>query len=214
MSRETLAAAIFLPAAGLDWLFPHPALRAAAAGAAVALMLCQGFIVYRARGVTAWNSALMPVLFATSGMSAGSGLALAALAFFNAFFPRIIQVVLPLPLVTVIGAMLNAVVWVIYLQTPDKGFQRATEALRRPGSLALTLGVGHLLPAILLAAALVGNVAGGTQQVVAVVAGLALIFGGVNQKFGVIISAGYLRAIALPMPPRKSATSSVEQASL
>jgi phenylacetyl-CoA:acceptor oxidoreductase subunit 2 len=203
MSRETLAGAIFVPAAGLDWLFPHPVLRAVAAGAAVALLLCQGFIVYRARGVTAWNSALMPLFFASSGLAAGSGLALVALALFNTLLPPIIQVSLPLVLVTLIAAILNAFVWVIHLWTPDKGFQRATEALRRPSSLALTVGVGHLLPAILLAAALLGDGAGGSQLLLAVVSGLALMFGGVSQKFGVIIGAGYLRAIALPMPKRQ-----------
>jgi phenylacetyl-CoA:acceptor oxidoreductase 26-kDa subunit len=203
MSRETLAAAIFIPAAGIDWLFPHPALRAVAVGAAFALMLCQGFIVYRARGVTAWNSAWMPLFFATSGLAAGSGLLLVVLSLYNAFLAPGIRAILPLPLVALVAAVLNAVVWAVYLATPDKGFQRATEALRRPGSIVRALGVGHLLPAALLAVVLSGNISGAPQLALEVVAGLALIYGGVSQKFGIIIEAGYLRPIVLPVPRRQ-----------
>jgi phenylacetyl-CoA:acceptor oxidoreductase subunit 2 len=203
MSRETLAAAIFIPAAGLDWLFPHPALRAAAAAAAFALMLCQGFIVYRARGVTAWNSGWMPLFFVTSGLAAGSGLLLVVLALSNAFLAPGIHSVLPLPLVAVVVAILNALVWAIYLTTPDVGFQRATEALRHPGSITRSVGVGHLVPAALLAVVLTGNISGGILFACELAAGLALLFGGVSQKFGIIIEAGYLRPVVLPLPLKK-----------
>jgi DMSO reductase anchor subunit len=205
MSREALAAAIFIPFAGLDWLFPHPALRAIAAAAAFALMLCQGFIVYRARGVTAWNTPLMPFLFVTSGLAAGSGLALVVLALFNASSPQGVHSTLPLPPVGLTAAILNTVVWVVYLRTPDKDLQKATEALRRPKALIQDMGVGHLLPIVLLGITLLGNASGAPQLFLAVTSGLALISGGASQKFGIIIEAGYLRGIALPIPRRLAA---------
>jgi phenylacetyl-CoA:acceptor oxidoreductase 26-kDa subunit len=203
MSRETLAAAVFFPAAGLDWLYPHPALRVVAAGAAFALMLCQGFIVYRARGVTAWNNTWMPLFFATSGLAGGSGLMLIVLALFNAFLAPGIRTVLPLPLVALVAAISNVLVWAVYLTTPEQGFQRATEALRRIGSITRVVGVGHLVPALLLAVVLSGNISGGPLFVLDVAAGLTLAYGVVCQKFEIVIEAGYLRPIVLPMPLKK-----------
>lgn len=208
MSRETLAAAIFVPSAGLDWLFPNALLRAIAAAAAVALLLCQGFLVYRARGVTAWNSRLMPVLFVTSGLMAGSGLALVAVAAYDGVFSHGIQAELPFRGVALIAAMLNAIIWFAYVRTPGDGFRRATAALRRQDWLALIFGVGHLLPILFLAGSSFAPPSGAPRLFLDALAGAALVFGGVSQKFGIIIEAGYLRAINLPIPARRATASS------
>lgn len=210
MSRETLAAAIFIPAAGLDWLLPNPVLRAIAAAAALALLLCQGFIVYRARGVTAWNNPLMPVFFATSGFATGSGLAILMIALYNSAFAQGIQANIPLGLVGLVSAVLNGLVWLVYLRTTGDGFQKATVALRRPDRLALIIGVGHLLPVMLLAAGWFAGASGGFLLFIQVLSGAALVFGGVSQKFGIIIEAGYLRPINLPVPLKRSAAKGAE----
>jgi phenylacetyl-CoA:acceptor oxidoreductase 26-kDa subunit len=200
MSRETLAAALFIPLAGLDWLFPNPALSLLAAAAGLALMVCQGFILYRARGVTAWNSRWMPLFFITSGLATGSGLMLVVLTLFNLLFGARVYAVVPLPLVALGAGVLNLGIWWVYTWKSDRAFQKATSALRHPNALAFIVGVGHLLPIVLLLLTLTLIPSGAPQSATLVVAGLALMFGGVRQKFGIILEAGYLRPIVLPIP--------------
>jgi hypothetical protein len=95
-------------------------------------------------------------------------------------------------------------VWFLYLFWPDSvSFIKATKALRRSSYLIVTAGVGHLLPILLLLAVLTASAddrgADGCQ-VAAVVAGASMIIGGLSQKAGVILKAGYLRAIVLGVP--------------
>jgi phenylacetyl-CoA:acceptor oxidoreductase subunit 1 len=175
MSREPLVGAIFIPAAILDWLFPHPVLWVLALGGALGLLISQGFIIYRARGVTAWNVPLVPLLFLTSGFATGSGLVLLDLA-----------------------------VWLLYLHgSQDADFQKATKALRRGSDLISTVGIGHLLPILLLVLLLVApdiGIGANLQHAVAILAGLAIVAGGVSQKVGIIQRAGLLRGIMLGRP--------------
>lgn len=202
MSRETLAGAVFIPLAVLDWVFPHPALRALAAAGAIGLMVSQGFIVYRARAVTAWNVPLVPLFFATSGFATGGGLMLLVASFRQAPGTAPGGLVLRPDLVAIelFLVVLNLAVWLLYLRWPDDAFQEVTTVLRRPGALGLTAGVGHLLPALLLVLALLAPApehGSALQPIAAGLASLGIIVGGVSQKAGIILKAGYLRAIVL-----------------
>lgn len=194
MSRETLAGAVFIPAAVLDWFFPHPALWALAAAAAIGLMISHGCIVYRVRAVAAWNVPPVPLLFLTSGFTMGGGLML--LAALGRLTLRAGPVAIAL-----ICVVLDMAVWFLYLRWPhDVAFREATEPLRRPSSLILTVGVGHVLPVLLLLVLLAAPGAGigtGPWAVAAALAGLAMVAGGVSQKASIILKAGYLRGIAL-----------------
>jgi hypothetical protein len=64
------------------------------------------------------------------------------------------------------------------------------------------VGIGHLLPVFLLLVFAGGDVGpeGEFQRIVATLAGLALVIGGVSQKTGIILEAGYLRGIVLGQP--------------
>jgi phenylacetyl-CoA:acceptor oxidoreductase subunit 2 len=194
MSRETLAGVLFVLAAVLDWLFPHPILWILAAAAAMGLMISHGFIVYRVRGVTAWNVPFIPLFFLTSGFATGSGLVLlAALGKLTLGMGPVV--------IGLICVVLDLVVWLLYLHwSGDVAFREATEALRRPNSLIFTVGIGHLLPILLLLLLLVAPGIGarvGLERIVAALAGLAMIAGGMSQKAGIIRKAGYLRGIVL-----------------
>ena len=198
MSREALAGAIFVPAAVLDWLFPHPALSLLAAAAAMLLMISQGFILYWAQAVTAWNVPLMPLLFISSGFATGGGLVL-LLAALDRSAPG------PGPAVIVlIWVVVDLAVWLLYLYwSQDAAFRAATKVLRRPKALVLTVGVGHLLPALLLLLLLVGPRVGAGAElrpIAAALAGLTVLTGGASQKTGIILEAGYLRGIVLGRP--------------
>ena len=184
MSREALAGGIFIIAAGLDWLIPNPVLRGVAALSGIIFMVAQGMIVSRASNVITWNAPMVPLFFLTCGLATGGGLMLIVLSLFTA--PSAIS----LPLVGLITALANALVWTVYLRTPGEAFQHGVEPLRQRNSVALTIGVGHLLPIVLLIAALAMP-----QPLTVAAAGLALIFGGVRQKFGFAFKGSTMRSL-------------------
>lgn len=192
MSRETLAGAIFVLTALLDWLFPHPALWALAAAAAMGLTISHGFILYRARAVTAWNVPWMPLLFVASSLVMGGGLALLVSSSAD-FAPEYGPAAIGLACVG-----LGLAAWILYLRQPASvAFRQATWALRRPASLLLTVGAGHLLPGLLLLVPLVAAPGTGLWRAIAALSGLVMIIGGASQKAGIVLKADYLRGIEL-----------------
>jgi hypothetical protein len=191
MSRETLVGTVFIATAAIDWLFPHPALWGLAAAAALGLMLSHGFIVYRVRGVTAWNVPLIPLLFLTSGFATGAGLMLLAV-------PGRLTLGASPVMIGLICVVVDLAAWLLYLRwSRDAAFREATEPLRRPKSLFFTVGIGHLLPALLLLVALGGGASVELWRTVTALAGLAIVVDGVSQKAGIILEAGYLRGSVL-----------------
>jgi len=194
ISVEILAGAIFIPAAVIHWLYPHPVLWVMAAVAAMGLMISQGFIVYLGRALTAWNVPLMPLVFVTSGFATGSGLLLLVA-------PDQLTVRGVPAMVVLVCMVLNVAVWLLYLNwSNDRTFRDATKALRHPGTLILTVGVGHLLPVLLLLSFLMGpEVDTGSEflYIATALSGLAMVAVGVGQKAGIILAAGYTRGIAL-----------------
>jgi DMSO reductase anchor subunit len=193
MSRETLAGITFMAAAALDWLFPHPALWALSTAAALGLMVSQGFIFYRVRTVVAWDTPLVPLLFLTSGFATGGGLMLlAALAGMTVGVGSFV--------IGLVCVVLNLAVWLCYLYgSRDVAFREATRALRHPASLIFIVGIGHLIPILLLSLAALDARTGAAlwHVVVAALAGLAMVAGGASQKAGIVLKADYLRGIVL-----------------
>jgi phenylacetyl-CoA:acceptor oxidoreductase subunit 2 len=198
MSRETLAFFLFGTFAGLDWVVPHPILRALAALAAFCLMLAQGFIVYRARGVTTWNTPRVVFYFLTCGSMTGAGLML--VVFNGVKFLMPVTSTVSFAWVGLAAGVLNLAMWFVYLQTADAAFQKAAQGLRNARALWQIVGAGHVLPALLLLPAASGFVP--VSGLLEIVAGALLVFGGARQKYGIILEAGYLRAIVLS--PAKS----------
>lgn len=190
MSRETLAFAIFALFALLDWLVPNLILRSVAAFGAIFLMFCQGMIPYRARGVISWNVSLMPIYFITSGFATGGGLLLLVLALFGASQP-----VTPILIQMESAALIaNLFLWISYLGLSDQGFQRATTDLRGAKYLAGVVALGHAFPLLLLVGTMLGW---WSSPVILALAGALAIFGSALSKWGIVIDAGYLRAITL-----------------
>lgn len=200
MSREALAAAIFIPAAVLEYFLPHPVLFVIAMAACCVLMVSQGFIVYRSRGVTAWNSGIIPFLYVTSGLVSGFGLTALLIA------AGLVTSGPGLTLWGLVCAAGNLALWLLYLRLPGTDFRDATRALRTPYWLGLTLGAGHLLPILLLIGA--PAVDGIGAALLMALTGGTLILGGVLQKVGIILGAGYLHPIQLgsrSVPPNHAA---------
>lgn len=184
MSRELAAGLLFVLLAALDLLLPGPALRGLATLAGLALILCQGFMLSRARGVPAWSVPAMPLMALTSGLISGGGLLLLLTGSLPAFDTGPLR----LPLLTLL--VVDTTLWLDYLHRPGGGpAARAVESLRSWRFLGLIVGIGRLLPMLLL---VWGIVFPGPGSWATVGAGAAMLLGGVLQKRALILEAGWL----------------------
>jgi formate-dependent nitrite reductase membrane component NrfD len=194
ITRETFACSIFIPAALCDYFFPFPAFKLLAIISASGFLISQGFILYRARAIAAWNVPVIPLVFASSGLTSGYGLFLMLIA------PDITgsdQAMLFFGLVCLI---FNLSVWLIYLWiSRSPGLFFVTSTLRQAFSLTLTIGIGQIIPLILLFF-MIGQknaIAPLSLTLIICLCGIMLLIGNIGQKFGVIIFAGYFRTIEL-----------------
>ena len=192
ISRETFAAIIFVPSTIIDWLHPHSGLLALSVLAAVVFVISQAYIIYRARGVTAWNVSIIPFVFTTSSFVTGGGI---LLSMKMSIFPRFLL------LICIICLALNLIVWLFYLYWPHENtFREATEVLRRPKPLFVTIGIGHLLPFILLLWILLRPVAENLSEpsnIFIPMAAMAMIAGSAYQKIEIILRAGIQRGFSI-----------------
>jgi DMSO reductase anchor subunit len=196
MSRETLACTIFILVMVIEWFYHNHILQGIAVVAAVGFMISQGFIVYRARAVTAWNVPLMPLLFASSSFTMGAGLILLLAAMGK------LTIGSDFIVVGLVFFVLDLLLWILYLSSyNDTIFREATERLRRPINLVLTVGMGHLFPVVLLLLiALRDNMGLKSQHIILLLASLTILVGGLTQKVGIVLRANYLRGIVIGYP--------------
>ncbi len=199
MSRELLIGIAFVLLVAADLAFPLRLHRAQASVAAVLLALAQGFIVRRARGVTAWDVPLMPLLFLLSALVSGAG-AYLLVEVAAGRPPRSAQVGAVLALVVV-----AFVVWARYLTwTSEDSYTRAVAPLREGRSALVIDGAGHGLPLLL---GLLALAAPAVAHPLLGVAGALLIAGQVYAKARLILAAGRLRPITLAIVPSRRRSS-------
>lgn len=199
MSRELLIGIAFVLLVAADLGFPLRLYRAPAMVAAVLLALAQGFIVRRARGVTAWDVPIMPLLFLLSALLSGAGAyLLVEVAAGRSPLPALGGAVLALIVVTFIA-------WARYLVwTSEESFTRAVAPLREGRSALVAEGAGYGLPLLL------GLLALAAPPVAIPVFGLVgalLITGQVYAKARLILAAGRLRPITLAVVPSRRRSS-------
>jgi DMSO reductase anchor subunit len=194
ISREILAAIIFIAAAVLDWMFAQQILLVLSITAAFALLVSQSFIVYRASAISAWNVPIMPILNLVSNLTTGYGLVLFMLIF--DYFP-INRGTLG---IAASFLALDLILWLIYLCAFKNGsFREDTEALRRPVFLVVCVGVARLIPLSVLMVLIFADVALVSRIISLALAlvGLVVIVGSAIQKFGIVLVAGYFKALVL-----------------
>ena len=198
MSRELWLAIAFVGLVGADVVLPLRSWRLLAAAAAVLLALTQGFILRRARGVTAWDVPLVPPVFLLSALASGGGAYLCV----ETLAGRT-------PDATMIGALLMVVVagfvtWTRYLAWRQDGSHREAVAPLREGLAQLVIeGGGHGAPLALGLCALAVPSAAGPLLVLA---GALLIGGHVYAKARLVLAAGRRRPVtlAIALPRRRS----------
>lgn len=199
MSRELLIGIAFVLLVAADLDFPLRLHRAQAMIAALLLALAQGFIVRRARGVTAWDVPIMPLLFLLSALVSGAGAHLLVEAGAGRRpLPGLVGGVLALVVVALI-AWSRYLVW-----SPADSYVRAVAPLREGGAALIIDGAGHGLPLFLgLLALAVPAVAGPALGLV----GVLLVAGQVYAKARLILVAGQLRPITLAITPSRRRSS-------
>lgn len=195
MSREVLFFAILIPATIIDWFFPSLGFRIAALSAALGLMVSQGFVVYAARAVAAWNVPIMPIYFLSSGLMSGGGLVL-IIAALGGLTPGGVLLIAGL-----VCICLNLGIWFIYLYwNRSLPFLLSTKSLRRPMMIIVVVVVGHIAPLFLLLLGMIrANSFTGANlpYILTTISGLAMIIGVMGQKSGIILAAGNIRGIEL-----------------
>lgn len=189
MSREVLIGGIFVLLVAADLVFPLRLYRASALLAAALLALAQGFMVRRARGVTAWDVPIMPLLFLISAGLAGAG----AVLLVEAGARRAVELPLLAGVVALIA--LSFVAWARYLGwSSQESFVQAVAPLRQRQAALVVDGAGHGLPVLLVALALLVPPAAGPALGLA---GALLMAGQAHAKAGLILDAGLLRPVTL-----------------
>jgi formate-dependent nitrite reductase membrane component NrfD len=199
MSRELLIGIAFVLLVAADLAFPLRLHRAQAMIAALLLALAQGFIVRSARGVTAWDVPIMPLLFLLSALVSGAGAHLLVEAGAGRRpLPGLVGGVLALVVVALV-AWSRYLVW-----SPADSYVRAVAPLREGGAALIIDGAGHGLPLFLgLLALAVPAVAGPALGLV----GVLLVAGQVYAKARLILVAGQLRPITLAITPSRRRSS-------
>jgi formate-dependent nitrite reductase membrane component NrfD len=199
MSRELLVGIAFVLLVAADLAFPLRLHRALAVVAAVLLAAAQGFIVRRARGVTAWDVPLVPLLFLLSALLSGAGAyLLVEVVAGRSPLPAVVAAVLMLIVVTY-------VVWVRYLAwSAETAYRRAVAPLREGRAALVIAGAGYGLPLLLGLLALAAPVVAGPPMGLA---GALLVAGQVYAKARLILAAGRLRAITLTIALSKRRSS-------
>ncbi len=199
MSRELLIGIAFVLLVAADLAFPLRLHRVQAMVAAILLALAQGFIVRRARGVTAWDVPIMPLLFLLSALLSGAGAyLLVEVGAGRPPLPALAGAVLALIVVTFIA-------WARYLVwTSEESFTRAVAPLREGRSALVTDGTGYGLPLLL---GLLALAAPAVATPVFGLVGALLITGQVYAKARLILAAGRLRPITLAIVPSRRRSS-------
>jgi DMSO reductase anchor subunit len=185
MSREALLAALFVGLAAMEWR--TDALRAPTATAALAFVLAQGFLVRRARGVTAWDVPVLPAVFLTSALLAGSGLLLLV----ESAAGR--DPGAPLLATTLALVVLGMGTWLAYLTwSLDSAFADAVRPLTHGRGAFAINALSYLGPFVLVVVALVL-----AWPAAAGVAGVLSMAGHALARWRLILDAGTLRPITL-----------------
>ncbi len=194
MTRETYVVALFYPAVLAILIWPHPALQAVTAGAALAFLYCQGRILHAGMGIPAWRVPLMPWMLVATGLL--EGVALLGLA--AQWLPS-----LPVEFMAVAGtvlALLNAGLWGLYQsEAKAQGIGPLARAVIGRVNPWVQL-LGRVGPAALYAGAFLWPA---DQVTLFAVAGVGVLAGGALWKFAIITRACHQQGFALAKLPRR-----------
>jgi len=199
MTRETYAVIVFYPALLADILWPHALLHLVIVLSAAAFLYSQARILQAGKGIPAWRVTSMPSMLMATGLFEGLGLVFVIAAFNTAVTTGWVGPALGLAL-----AGGNAWLWYSYRRAAKEA---GIPPLARTELTRITPwlhGVGHALPGLLYAIALVWPQ---MPAALLLIAGLATLAGGALWKYTVIVPASYQQGFALPKMPQRGSGS-------
>ena len=196
MTRELYTVAIFFPAVAAGYLWQAPVSFALSAAAAAAFLLCQGQILYRARGIPAWRAPLIPYMIVASGLLEGMGLLAFMVGLPNGLPIEASDAAKP----AIVLIIVNAVLWHTYRNDLAKhGVPPLAREAIAEGDHAIRYG-GHWVAVVLFALSVM------LPQIplsIMTIAGVGLIGGGVFWKWTVILRVGYFQGFHLTKTPQR-----------
>jgi len=197
MTREIYVVGAFYPLVFASWLWPHPAIFAAAAATAAAFLYCQARILNAGRGIPAWRVPLIPPMIVATGLLEGAGIA----AYANGLGLGAEVATNAVAWGGMVLIALNAVLWHSYRASAEA--QGIPPLARRDLHEATPIihGVGHAIPAFLFAVALLSQ--GSIALTLVAIGGAAAFAGGLLWKFVVITRACHMQGFALPKVPQR-----------
>ena len=195
MARETAAGLLFFVFVGWNIFLTSTAAGWLATIAAFFFLISQSFILYRGKGIVAWDVAAVPILFTLSSFSSGIGLLLVIAPVWT------VDTMQTLVITGIMLIVVNAAIWLHYTYKTPLSYAQALLPLRRPRALLLVLGGGMIVPFVLFLSMIffpsTDTVVGGWMRTQEVIAGLSLIAGAFFEKFFVVIKAGWQKPVLL-----------------
>jgi DMSO reductase anchor subunit len=183
MSREAATGMVFLAAAITNALTAWPVAAILAMAAACAFLLSQAMIVFRCTAIPVWRDSLIPLQFISSGIA--TGYALLLLNRYGLILPQM-QITPYADAIALMGLTVNFATWaVMMLRGRIAGMQVMVRRLLQPVKLVVIVGVGQVLPVILLLMfkPWSSEPTGAAFFGVAVIAAPAILIGNCAQKF-------------------------------
>jgi phenylacetyl-CoA:acceptor oxidoreductase subunit 1 len=195
MAREAWVAMAFFPLAALTLWTQHSLLAIAAAALALIFLVCQGMILFAAKGIPAWREPLVVPLIVTTGLAEGGGLLVAALVVMSVSGP----IVDATATAVVLLAAARGWTWRLYVGSLErKGApSRTLEVFERMRTWIHSLGLA--LPAALI---LVGFIPSIDARLPFALGGLVVFAAGWLLKFMLVTRAGWNQGFALEHIPR------------
>lgn len=193
MSREVLFGLLFVSTAVLGFFVQIELLRYIAGVSALLFLLSQGFIFYTSNAITAWNINLVPPIIILSGLLSGGGIFMLTIP--PESMPQNFLLISILFLLVI-----HAILWGYYVFfIRDESFRNATRSLRRLKCVAPVIGAGHIMPLMVIIILTINPaiISGVYQVILQVGTGIAILFGILLQKYGLIIRASSFREIVL-----------------
>lgn len=187
MTREAIVALVALPLAAVGFALDDSRLLTGAGALALGFLYCQARMLHAAKGIPAWREPAIVPLIVVTGMAEGGSLYLVLAAYFGSSPAWLVYVL-------VVLLALRAFAWHRYRSrlalsgVPEQALQTWRTAS------AAFLGVGNLLPVVLVLAA-VAIPAHATACTV--VAGCVAILGGWQLKFRLITRDAHVQGYAI-----------------
>jgi phenylacetyl-CoA:acceptor oxidoreductase subunit 2 len=202
MTREALVAVPLMTFGLAGAWFGWRALLVVAAVCGIGFLYCQARMLRSAKGIPAWRTPKIVPLLITTGLCEGAGLFLAAVFFLSPVSPRIATIIAVFALLALLTA--RVWFWLAYRRSLAGGEAPDLAVATLSGINFWFLGLGHLLPVIILAGSLLLPE---QAAILHALAGLFALAGGWLLKFTIVTRAAFTQGYALLQTPAREVRS-------